>query len=83
MTKKSAFLAIFLLTIFDSMLKYQYVCQQANINRQQAAVLRRTARIVRHQNYVLLVLGTPKSIICQARQGFEHLNFCNLDLFRI
>ncbi len=24
-----------------------------------------------------------KSIICQAKQGFEHLNLCNLDLFRI
>jgi len=42
--KKSAFLAIFLLTMFETMLKYTYVCQQANItcpepvegNRQQA-----------------------------------------------
>ena len=33
-TKKSAFLVIFLLTIFDNMLKYLYVSQQANINRQ-------------------------------------------------
>jgi hypothetical protein len=33
LTKKS-FLAIFLLTIFDNMLKYPYVSQQANINRQ-------------------------------------------------
>ncbi|MFB0554982.1 MAG: hypothetical protein ACETWQ_16875, partial [Phycisphaerae bacterium] len=30
-----------------------------------------------------LVLDTPKSIICQARQGFEHLHLLNLDLFRI
>jgi len=34
--KKSAFLAIFLLTLFVYTLKYTYVCQQANINRQQA-----------------------------------------------
>jgi len=34
MTKKSPFLVIFLLTIFDNMLKWSYVCQQANINRQ-------------------------------------------------
>jgi hypothetical protein len=27
---------IFLLTLFETMLKYSYVCQQANINRQQA-----------------------------------------------
>jgi len=36
MAKKSAFLFVFLLTLFESMLKYTYVCQQANINRQQA-----------------------------------------------
>jgi len=36
--KKSAFLFIFLLTIFGSMLKYQYVSQRANINRQQAKI---------------------------------------------
>jgi len=35
-TKKSAFLVIFLLTLFEAMLKYTYVCQQVNINRQQA-----------------------------------------------
>jgi hypothetical protein len=35
--KKSAFLVIFLLTLFGNTLKYPYVCQQANINRQQAA----------------------------------------------
>jgi len=35
--KKSAFLAIFLLTIFENRLKYTYISQQANINRQQAA----------------------------------------------
>jgi len=29
--KKSAFLAIFLLTMFETTLKYQYVCQQANM----------------------------------------------------
>jgi len=34
--KKSAFLFIFLLTLFVKMLKYAYVSQQANINRQQA-----------------------------------------------
>jgi len=33
-TKKSAFFVIFLLTIFDNMLKYLYVSQQTNINRQ-------------------------------------------------
>jgi len=32
--KKSAFLVIFLLTIFDNMLKYAYVSYQANIIRQ-------------------------------------------------
>jgi len=37
MTKKSAFLVIFLLTLFGTMLKYSYVCRQANINRWQAA----------------------------------------------
>jgi hypothetical protein len=32
-----AFLSgIFLLTLFDNTLKYTYICQQANINRQQA-----------------------------------------------
>jgi len=36
MAKKSAFLAVFLLTLFENMLKYPHVCQQANINRQQA-----------------------------------------------
>ncbi len=36
MTKKGAFLAIFLLTLFETMLKYPYVCQKANINPQQA-----------------------------------------------
>jgi len=36
-TKKSSFLAIFLLTMFGTMLKYLYVYQQANINRQQLA----------------------------------------------
>jgi len=34
--KKSAFLFIFLLTLFENTLKYHYVSQQANINRQQA-----------------------------------------------
>jgi len=34
--KKSAFLVIFLLTLFVDTLKYTYVSQQANINRQQA-----------------------------------------------
>jgi len=34
--KKSAFLFIFLLTIFENTLKYTYISQQANINRQQA-----------------------------------------------
>jgi len=34
--KKSAFLVIFLLTLFENTLKYQYISQQANINRQQA-----------------------------------------------
>ncbi len=32
--KKSAFLVIFLLTLFENTLKYPYVSQQANINRQ-------------------------------------------------
>ncbi len=32
--KKNSFLAIFLLTMFETMLKYPYVCQKANINRQ-------------------------------------------------
>ena len=32
---------------------------------------------------MFLVPDTPKSIICKDRQGFEHLNLCNLDLFRI
>jgi len=32
--KKSAFLFIFLLTLFDNTLKCPYICQQANINRQ-------------------------------------------------
>jgi len=36
--KKSAFLFIFLLTLFVNMLKYAYVSQQANINRQQATI---------------------------------------------
>jgi len=36
MAKKSAFLVIFLLTLFVNTLKYTYVSQQANINRQQA-----------------------------------------------
>jgi len=35
-TKKNAFLVIYLLTLFVYMLKYTYVSQQANINRQQA-----------------------------------------------
>jgi len=34
--KKSSFLAIFLLTLFVFTLKYPYVCQMANINRQKA-----------------------------------------------
>ncbi len=34
--KKSAFLVIFLLTLYENTLKYAYVSQQANINRQQA-----------------------------------------------
>jgi len=38
-TKKSAFLFIFLLTLFVNILKYPYVCQQANTNRQQAPVI--------------------------------------------
>ena len=38
MAKKSAFLGIFFwLTLFENTLKYPYVCQQANINRQQLA----------------------------------------------
>ena len=32
--KKSAFLFIFLLTLFENTLKYPYVSQQANVNRQ-------------------------------------------------
>ncbi len=35
MTKKGVFFH-FLLTFFESMLKYPYVCQKANINRHQA-----------------------------------------------
>jgi len=34
--KKSDFLVIFLLTLFNITLKYTYISQQANINRQQA-----------------------------------------------
>jgi hypothetical protein len=34
--KKKLFLAIFLLTLFVITLKYPYVSQQANANRQQA-----------------------------------------------
>ena len=34
--KKSAFLVIFSLTLFENTLKYPYVSQKANINRQQA-----------------------------------------------
>jgi hypothetical protein len=34
--KKSAFLFVFLLTLFENTLKYTHVSQQANINRQQA-----------------------------------------------
>ena len=34
--KKSCFLSVFLLTMFEAMLKYPYVYQKANINRQQA-----------------------------------------------
>jgi hypothetical protein len=34
--KKSAFWVIFLLTLFVNTLKYPYVSQQDNINRQQA-----------------------------------------------
>jgi len=34
--KKICFLSFFLLTMFESMLKYTYVSQQADINRQQA-----------------------------------------------
>jgi len=33
---KSAFLVIFLLTLFENTLKYAYVSHQATINRQQA-----------------------------------------------
>jgi len=36
MTKKKFFFRFFLLTLFETMLKYLHVCQQANINRQQA-----------------------------------------------
>jgi hypothetical protein len=36
MLKKVLFWSFFLLTLFEAMLKYTYVCQQANINRQQA-----------------------------------------------
>ena len=36
MTKKSAFLVIFLLTLFENTLKYPHVSQQANIGRPQA-----------------------------------------------
>ncbi len=36
MTKKIAFLTVFLLTLFDITLKYSLVCLLANINRQQA-----------------------------------------------
>jgi len=32
--KKSAFYSFFLLTMFDNILKYTYISQQANINRQ-------------------------------------------------
>jgi len=35
--KKSAFLAVFLLTLFENTLKYTYVSQQANVDRQQLA----------------------------------------------
>jgi hypothetical protein len=34
--QKKFFFVIFLLTIFENTLKYPYVSQQANINRQQA-----------------------------------------------
>ena len=34
--KKNLFLAVFLLTLFEYMLKYPHVCQQTNINRRQA-----------------------------------------------
>jgi len=33
-TKKKFFLRFFLLTLFENMLQYAYVCRQANINRQ-------------------------------------------------
>jgi hypothetical protein len=36
MLKKVLFYSFFLLTLFGYMLKYTYVSQQANINRQQA-----------------------------------------------
>jgi len=34
MAKKSAFLFVFLLTLFENILKYSHVCQKANISRQ-------------------------------------------------
>jgi len=37
--KKSAFLFIFLLTLFENTLKYPLVCQQTNKNRQQANMI--------------------------------------------
>ena len=36
--KKSTFLSIFLLTVFDIVLKYPHVSQQANISRPQAKI---------------------------------------------
>ena len=33
---KKVFFSVFLLTLFENTLKYTIVCQQANINRQQA-----------------------------------------------
>ena len=37
--QKKCFFVIFLLTLFEYTLKYPYVCQQANANRQQAPVI--------------------------------------------
>jgi hypothetical protein len=76
------FFIIFLLTFFENTLKYTHVSQQANINRQQAKMTFQFA-CRKPPSDKDLEPASPNPCMPLAGNRFEHLNLCNLDLFRI
>jgi len=94
MAKKNfIFWSFFSLLLFDNMLKYHHVCQQTNGRAPVGAGFSEDLPVLPAlsavegsivEGHVFVSADTRKKpIFWLNSQGFEHLNFGNLDLFRI